>query len=124
MVRGNLRWARLSDQLPGRSMAFCQFSYVTGVTKLGLRDRLFCLWGPCGISIRSLQICCYGKTSRIPSDDDDRNYCLHCDHPFWAGLGQLDETCSQVKPLAGSHLALSKLEANSVCETYGKFVSF
>src|SRR5580765_1037204 len=54
LVQGYLCWICLSAQFYCCSMALRQFPYVTGVAELGLRDCLFCLWGPCGISLRSL----------------------------------------------------------------------
>src|ERR1700740_979440 len=38
LVQGHLRWTRISAQLSRRSMALRQFPYVSGVTKLDLRD--------------------------------------------------------------------------------------
>src|SRR5689334_2967024 len=54
LVQGSLCWTCISAEFYRRSMALRQFPYVTCVAELGLWHSLFCLRGPCRISLRSL----------------------------------------------------------------------
>ena len=52
--QGSLGWAGFCARLNRRAVALREFSDVSGLTELDLRHCVFCLFGYCGISVRSL----------------------------------------------------------------------